>query len=89
MSLGDSLASAALDTGIGSSFTLTRDRKVRLVIRGNNNTFQSFERPVGGTPDQWRATDFTGAGSGCSFDEAISAEWGQGLDHLLHLSRRA
>ncbi|MGI5526767.1 hypothetical protein ACQEVX_04860 [Streptomyces syringium] len=88
MSIGDSLASAALDTGIDTSFTLTRDHKIRLAIRTNADTIQTFERPVDATPDQWRATDFISAGSGCAFDEAISPDWGRGLEYLLRISQR-
>ncbi|CAM5306442.1 hypothetical protein [Streptomyces abikoensis] len=84
-STGDMLASTALCTGIGTSFDVTADRKIRLSIRLEGNAFLAFERPVDGAEDQWRAGDYTSGSSGYAFDEAISAEHGRGLEHLLHL----
>ncbi|WP_367132985.1 MULTISPECIES: hypothetical protein [Streptomyces] len=88
MPLGDSLASTALTDGIGSTFDLTTDRRIRLAIHLDDDTFQIFTKPVGSEEDQWRAGDFTAPGRDCPFDEAVSAEWGRGLSYVLRTRRR-
>ncbi|MFE5719016.1 hypothetical protein [Streptomyces erythrochromogenes] len=82
MTLGDALTQEALTTGTGFSISPTGAGGLRLAIRLEAGEVQHFERPGSGGRADWTATDLEGAGSGCAFNEPISAPWGQGLELL-------
>ncbi|MGF0177294.1 hypothetical protein ACQF36_44655 [Streptomyces sp. Marseille-Q5077] len=87
MKLGDSLAEEALTTGCRVTRTTAPPDMVRLIITLPDGSLQHFERPTTGGTGDWRAADLEAPGSGFAFNEPITSEWGQGLDHLAHSIR--
>lgn len=84
MTLGDSLAAYALNNGHRMTRISTPSDTIRLAVTLPDDTIQHFERPATGSADDWRATEFQTPGSGATFDEPITAEWGRGLEYLIN-----
>lgn len=88
MSLGDSLAMAAVTNGTRTDIQITASGEMRLAVHLPEGGVQHFERPQAGGPQDWRATDFESPGGGCAFDEPVTA-WGRALEVLALPSHTA
>ncbi|MEV0374558.1 hypothetical protein AB0I10_33035 [Streptomyces sp. NPDC050636] len=80
MDLGDSLAQEALTTGCRAARCPAPDGSLRIAITLPAGGVQHFERPAHGGPGDWRATHLETEGAGFTFNEPVTANWGQGLD---------
>jgi hypothetical protein len=84
MMLGDSLTAYALNNGHRMARVSAPSDIIRLAVTLPDDTIQHFERPTAGSAGDWRATEFQTPGSGATFNEPVTAEWGRGLEHLIN-----
>jgi hypothetical protein len=77
--LGDALAQEALSTGSKTSTAIRPDGAIRVAVTLPSGVIQHFECQPGATCADWRATELEAPGSGFTFDEPVTEQWGRAL----------
>lgn len=86
MILGDTLTCEALTTGTKTAVATTPGGSTRLTITLPDGVAQHFELPPAGSCADWRATVREAPGSGFTFDEPVTEQWGHALTLAAHSS---